>query len=106
MPTARIQLLGDFQLFFDNQAVTGLSDQQAQVFVAYLVRHHNASIKHLPLGQCLWPDRSPAAALSIFNDMLEQLLLHVPDLRRFLTLTTEALAWKADASLRCDVIDF
>ena len=106
MPTARIQLLGDFQLFFDNQAVTKLSDQQKQAFVAYLVRHHNASIKRLALGQCLWPDRSPAAALSIFNDMLEQLLHHVPDLRRFLTLTTETLAWKADASFRCDVIDF
>lgn len=106
MPTVRIQLFGDFQLFLDNQAMTELRNQQQQALVAYLVLHHDISINRRTLGQCLWPDLPPTESLSMLNHTFDELLRNVPDLRSFLTLTAETIAWRFNEPYRLDVLEF
>jgi len=106
MPTVQIQLLGNFQLTFDDQLVTGLNDVQRQVVLAYLVLHHDVLIHRRDLVQRLWSTLPLTASLAVLDHAIEDILRVWPDARRFLTLTPDTIQWPSDPSYGLDVADF
>lgn len=106
MPTARIQLLGNFQLTVDNQVVAALNDERQQTLLAYFALHQGAPLDRRDLGQRFWSMLLPAESLAALDQALTALGQTWPDVQRFLCLTTDTVLWRVDLSVDLDVADF
>ncbi|MCB0105666.1 MAG: hypothetical protein KDE53_07150, partial [Caldilineaceae bacterium] len=106
MPTAQIQLLGNFQFSLDNRVVLDRIDVRQQALIAYLTLHHDIPIDRRDLGHYLWPDTSLTDALTALNHLLDDLSRTLSALPHLLRLTPETVQWHSDAACRLDVADF
>jgi DNA-binding SARP family transcriptional activator len=101
-----IHLLGDFQLTYTGQAVTGANTARLQALLTYLVLHRHAPRTRQQLAFLFWPDTNEAQALTNLRNLLHKLRHALPEPDRFLLVDTQTVQWRADAPCTIDVADF
>jgi DNA-binding SARP family transcriptional activator len=72
-PTARIRLLGGFELDFGEGPVPPLESARAESLLAYLLLHRDAPQPRQRLAFALWPDSSEAQARTNLRHLLHNL---------------------------------
>ena len=106
-PAAGVELLGGFRLVIDGRvSARPLSARQQQI-IAFLVLHASrAPIRRQRLAGSLWPASTETQALTNLRRELHHLRESWPVLDARIDAGSRTLAWRADAGVVVDVIDF
>jgi DNA-binding SARP family transcriptional activator len=102
----RIQLLGNFSLFVDDQPVAAFSKPRLQSLLAYLLLHRATPQPRLHLAFLFWPDTSEKQAQTNLRNLLYLLRKSLPEAERCLDFSINTVQWRADAPYWCDVVEF
>lgn len=105
-PTARIRLLGQFDLRLDGEAVAPLESGRAETLLAYLLLHRDAAQPRQRVAFQLWPDSTEAQARTNLRHVLHTLRGRLPDAGRYLEITPRTLRWRSDEPCWLDVDAF
>jgi DNA-binding SARP family transcriptional activator len=106
MPTLHIQLLGGFQLYYDEAPVATIIQARRQALLAYLLLHRHTPQSRQHLAFLFWPDSTEAQARTNLRRELHQLRHVLPEADRFLAVGAQTVQWRADAPYTLDITDF
>jgi DNA-binding SARP family transcriptional activator len=106
MSTLQIQLLGNFQLSYNDAPMTTLNQARLQSLLAYLVLHRDAPQSRQQVAFLFWPDTSEAQAHTNLRQLLHHLRRAWPVVGEFVQIDARTLQWKADADFKLDVSAF
>jgi len=105
-PTLHIRLLGDFNLVYADQQVTGLNTMRLQSLLAYLVLHRDIPQQRQRLAFLFWPDTTEAQARNNLRQLLHQLRQAFPAVEHFLSADMHMLHWHPVTPFHLDVAEF
>ncbi|MEZ4672921.1 MAG: AAA family ATPase [Caldilineaceae bacterium] len=106
MANLHIQLLGEFQLIYDDAVLTTVNQARHQALLAYLLLHRYAPQSRQHLAFIFWPDTSESQALTNLRNLLYKLRQALPTPDRFLFADTQTIQWRVDAPFTLDVVEF
>ena len=95
-PLLRIQLLGGFNLVYDDAPVIGFNSARLQSILAYLILHADSPQSRQQVSFLLWPDTSESQARNNLRQFIFQLRQTLPDADRFLGADIHTIYWKTD----------
>jgi predicted ATPase/DNA-binding SARP family transcriptional activator/Tfp pilus assembly protein PilF len=104
--TLQVRLLGQFSLFYGDEALTTISADRQQSLLVYLLLHRQSPQPRHHIAFQLWPDSSEGQARSNLRNLLFSLRQALPDADRFIEITNLTLFWRPDAPFTLDVADF
>ena len=99
----RIQLLGGFNLVYDDVPVIGVNSARLQSILAYLILHADSPQSRQQVAFLLWPDASESQARNNLRQFIFQLRQALPNADRFLSADTHTVYWKTDAGQVVDL---
>ena len=105
-PVLRVQLLGGFNLVYNDAPLTGVNSPRLQSLLAYLILHADTPRPRQQLAFLLWPDTSEPQARNNLRQLLYQLRHAIPGSDRFLTADTSIVCWKTGVGQVIDVHRF
>src|SRR5690348_6537338 len=105
-PVLRVQLLGGFNLVYNDVPITGINTARLQSLLAYLILHANTPQIRQHLAFLFWPDSTEPQARNNLRQFLYQLRRALPDSDRFLTADTTTVCWKRDEGQVIDLYRF
>lgn len=105
-PTARLRLLGQFDLRVDGRTTTSPESTRAESLLAYLLLHQGTPTARQRLAFLLWPDSTEGQARTNLRHLLHTLRARAPEIDRCLVITHRTIGWRADAPCWRDVADF
>lgn len=102
----QIQLLGSFQLRYDDIPLTTINQARQQSLLAYLLLHRQTPQPRQHVAFRLWPDSSEAQAKTNLRRELYHLRRLLPQAEQFLAVDSITVAWRTTAQFTLDVADF
>lgn len=103
--TLHIRLLGDFQLVYGTESVTGVNTARVQSLLVHLLMHRNAAQSRQHLAFLFWPDSSETQARTNLRQTLHHLRQALPAAEGFLEVGARTLQWRPDAPFILDVAE-
>lgn len=103
--TLRIQLLGEFRLFVNEQPFDTLKKPRQQALLAYLLLNRHAPQSRQQVAFSFWPDTSEGQAYTNLRKVVFQLRAALPIIDDFILVDTQSLVWRQDASFSLDVAE-
>ncbi len=104
-PSLAIQLLGAFRIVAGDTSLR-LDQPRLQRLLVYLLLHRHHPRPRQQVAFTLWPDTSEEQALRNLRTLLTRLRQSLPDLDRYVEVSTYALKWRHDAPCHLDVSSF
>lgn len=104
--TLRIELLGHFQLHYDDAPVAALRQARLQSLLAYLALHSHEVVLRQQISFLYWPDANEAQARANLRKALFDLRAAIPQVDEWLQIETQTLAWRTGLQLAVDVGTF
>ncbi|MDB9529359.1 BTAD domain-containing putative transcriptional regulator [Oscillatoria sp. CS-180] len=101
-----INLLGHFQLIFEEQSVAGLQTERYQSMVAYLILNAQTPQPRSRMATVFWPNVSEAQAKASLRRELFRLRQVLPEADRILQITSTTLQWQPQLTVWLDVAEF
>jgi len=95
-PVLRVQLLGGFNLVYNNAPVIGVNPARLQSLLAYLILHADSPQSRQQIAFLLWPDTTESQARNNLRQFFFQLRKALPDPDRFLRANANTIYWKTD----------
>lgn len=105
-PVLNVQLLGGFNLIYDDTPITGINSARLQSLLAYLILHADIPQSRQHLAFVLWPDTTETQARNNLRQFFYQLRHALPNSDRFLVADTNMVYWKTDEGQIIDVQRF
>src|SRR5688500_7913946 len=105
-PILSIRLFGALDLRYGDRLLSPLSSARAEMLLAYLVLHPDASQSRQHLAFLLWPDSGEEQARTNLRHVLHDLRRALPDADRFFDVSARTLRWRTDAPYWLDVAVF
>lgn len=99
----RIQFLGSFQLYYNNEPVADLKSIRLQSLLAYLVLNRNAPQSRQQIAYQLWPVSNESQARTNLRKLFLQLRRNLPDSDNFLVFDNQVIQWRTGAPFALDV---
>lgn len=103
MALLRIQLLGAFQLQYQNEPVADFTSSRLQTLLAYLLLHRSAPQARQQIAYHLWPVSSESQARTNLRKLILQLRHTLPDAETYLRFDNQVIQWRIDAPFVLDV---
>ena len=103
VPILRVQLLGGFNIVYDEVSVTGVNSLRLQSLLTYAILHADSPQSRQHVAFLLWPDTQEAHARNNLRQFLYQLRHGLPDPDRFLAVDANRFYWKTDEAQMIDV---
>jgi len=95
-PVLQVQLLGGFNLVYNNAPVIGVNPARLQSLLAYLILHADSPQSRQQIAFLLWPDTTESQARNNLRQFFFQLRKALPDPDRFLRADANTIYWKTD----------
>ncbi len=108
-PILRVQTLGGFQAFKDEQPLQGFASDKVRLLLAYLIVEPPQPHRRESLAALFWPHASPAEARANLRWALSNLRKIIGDREAdipFLLTTRQTVQCNPSADIRSDVADF
>jgi len=102
----RINLLGDFQLYYDEKPVELAHSTRLQTLIAYIILHRSAPVIRERLAFLFWPDTSESQAHTNLRNLIHQLRQAFPFISSYITIDNHILEWHNNAAFQLDVDAF
>jgi DNA-binding SARP family transcriptional activator/predicted ATPase len=106
MTSLTVHLLGGFQLDYDGEVITAISQPRQQSLLAYLLLHRHRPLARQHLAFLFWPDSTESQAQTNLRKLLYHFRRVLPTADRFLHSDAKTVQWAVDAPLRLDVAEF
>ena len=84
MPRLKIMLMGPFQVFLDEEPVTGFESSKVRALLIYLAAEPERPVRRETLATLLWPDWPDKSALRNLTFALADLRKNIADLSAYL----------------------
>jgi DNA-binding SARP family transcriptional activator len=78
MPTLQIQLLGTFQVFYNNEPLTTISQARQRALLVYLLLHRHTPQSRRQLAFLFWPYSTETQAQANLRQLLHRLQRALP----------------------------
>ncbi len=104
-PILRIQLLGEFSLFVNDNPLTTLNKPRQQALLAYLLLYRHTPQTRQQIAFSFWPDTSEGQAYTNLRKVVFQLRQALPTVDDFIFADTQSLGWRRDTSFAFDVAE-
>ena len=91
MPTLKVQLLGDFRLFYGQEPVIGISQSRRRSLLTYLLLRRQAPQSRQQVAFLFWPDTPEAQARTNLRRELYHLRRAIPDADQFLAVNAKSV---------------
>lgn len=104
-----LSLLGPFQVFLDEQPITGFESVKVRALLAYLAAEANRPHRRETLAALLWPDWPPQSAMSNLRYALADLRKNIADREAnppYLLINRESIQLNRESNLWIDVKEF
>jgi DNA-binding SARP family transcriptional activator len=102
----QVNLLGGFQLLFDEKPVELAYSTRLQTLIAYIVLHRSASVARERLAFLFWPDTSESQARTNLRNLIHQLRQALPFISTYIDFDNNILEWRGDNAFRLDIDEF
>lgn len=100
------QLFGSLKMTFDGEEVApGFTGGKARL-LAYLILSFDRPQSRKQIAFDFWPDSTEKQALSNFRKLLHDLRVSLPQIDRYLNITSTSIQWTDDLPFCSDVRDF
>jgi DNA-binding SARP family transcriptional activator/predicted ATPase len=106
MASLTVRLLGGFQLDYDGNVITAISQARQQSLLAYLLLRRHRPLARQHLAFLFWPDSTESQAQTNLRKLLHHFRRVLPSADRFLHSDAKTVQWAVDAPLRLDVAEF
>ncbi|MBF2047921.1 MAG: NACHT domain-containing protein [Elainella sp. C42_A2020_010] len=106
VPILQMQLLGRFNLTYDDKPVPGFSSERLQSLLAYLVLHRHTPQLRQHLAFLLWPDSSDSQARGNLRKDLHILRQLLPNADTYIQTDAKTMQWRSNAPFTLDVAEF
>ena len=90
--TLTVHLLGGFRIATGQEKVAGLDQARLQRLLVYLLLHRRAPRSRQQIAFTLWPDTPDEQALKNLRTLLTRLRQALPDVDRFLDISSQCPA--------------
>jgi len=104
--TLAVRLFGGPILQIGERALPSLTSGRATALLAHLALHRDGPVPRQRLSFLLWPDSTEAQARTNLRKALHVLRHEVPDLARYLSVTSSSIHWHEHADCWVDVEAF
>ena len=102
----QLNLLGGFELFYDEKPVNLAYSTRLQTLITYIVLHRSAPVVRQRLAFIFWPDTSESQARTNLRNLIHQLRQALPFISTYLTFDNNILEWRSDTAFRLDIDAF
>ena len=102
----RVNLLGGFELFYDEKPVDLAYSTRLQTLITYIVLHRPAPVIRQRLAFIFWPDTSEGQARTNLRNLIHQLRQALPFISTYITFDNNILGWRSDIAFRLDLDTF
>jgi DNA-binding SARP family transcriptional activator len=102
----RIELFGGFDIALATGEPLKLHQPRLQQLLAFLLLNRQQPQSRRYIAFIFWPDSSEKQALANLRKLLHMLGQIVPELPRFLEITTTTMQWRQDAPAQVDIVEF
>jgi DNA-binding SARP family transcriptional activator/tetratricopeptide (TPR) repeat protein len=102
----QVNLLGGFQLFYDEKSVELAHSTRLQTLIAYIILHRPAPVVRERLAFIFWPDTSESQARTNLRNLIHQLRQALPFISTYITFDNNILEWRSDTAFRLDIDAF
>lgn len=101
------QLLGRLNIVFDGEELTTvIPGGKSRLLLAYMALDYGVPQSRKRIAFDFWPDSTEKQALSNLRKLLHDLRESVPQIDRYIRVTSGYLEWKRDVPFHCDVREF
>ncbi|HWC12366.1 MAG TPA: BTAD domain-containing putative transcriptional regulator [Acidimicrobiales bacterium] len=104
--TLAIRLFGGPALQIGERTLPPLTSGRSTALLAHLALHRDGPVPRQRLSFLLWPDSTEAQARTNLRKALHVLRHELPDLERYLSVTSRSIHWREDADCWVDVEAF
>ncbi|HUF84783.1 MAG TPA: AAA family ATPase [Acidimicrobiia bacterium] len=104
--TLAVRLFGGPVLQIGERTLPSLTSGRATALLAHLALHRDGPVPRQRLSFLLWPDSTEAQARTNLRKALHVLRHEVPDLERYLSVTSRSIHWHEHADCWVDVEAF
>jgi len=80
-----VDLLGSFQLFYDEKPIELAHSTRLQTLIAYIILHRSAPVVRERLAFLFWPDTSESQARTNLRNLIHQLRQALPFISAYIT---------------------
>ena len=102
----QLNLLGGFELFYDEKPVDLAYSTRLQTLITYIILHRSAPVVRQRLAFIFWPDTSESQARTNLRNLIHQLRQALPFISTYLTFDNNILEWRSDTAFRLDIDAF
>jgi DNA-binding SARP family transcriptional activator/tetratricopeptide (TPR) repeat protein len=102
----QVNLLGGFQLFYDEKPVDLAYSTRLQTLIAYIILHRAAPVVRERLAFLFWPDTSESQARTNLRNLIHQLRQALPFISTYVTFDNNVLKWHSNTAFRLDIDAF
>ena len=102
----QINLLGGFQIFYDEKPVELAHSTRLQTLIAYIILHRSAPVVRERLAFLFWPDTSESQARTNLRNLIHQLRQALPFISTYITFDNNILEWRGDTAFQLDIDAF
>ncbi len=102
----QINLLGGFQLFYDEKSVELAHSSRLQTLLAYIILHRSTPLVREQLAFLFWPDASESQARTNLRNLIHQLRQALPFISTYINFDNSILEWRTDTAFHLDIDAF
>ncbi len=102
----RLNLLGGFELFYDDKPVDLVYSTRLQTLITYIILHRSAPVVRQHLAFLFWPDTSESQARTNLRNLIHQLRQALPFISTFINFDTNTLEWRSEPAFQLDIDAF
>lgn len=105
-PDLRIQLLGEFDLTYNNVRVKAVHSPRLRTLLAYLILHRGVPQPRQHLAFLLWPDSAEEQARTNLRNLVHLLRQALPHSDCCLHSESQTLLWEPHVPYSLDIVEF
>jgi DNA-binding SARP family transcriptional activator len=102
----QLNLLGGFELFYDEKPVDLAYSTRLQNLITYIILHRSAPVVRERLAFLFWPDTSESQSRTNLRNLIHQLRQALPFISMHLVFDNNILKWRDDTAFRVDIDAF
>jgi DNA-binding SARP family transcriptional activator len=102
----QVNLLGGFQLFYDEKPVELAHSTRLQTLLAYIILHRSAPVARERLAFLFWPDTSESQARTNLRNLIYQLRQALPFISTYISFDNNILEWRRASAFQLDIDAF
>ncbi len=106
MPGLSVQLLGGFNLTYNDQEIKALRAERLILLLSYLFLNSEKPIPRKQLAFTFWADTTEEQARTNLRNLFHHLRKAFPEIDTFLEIEGQTVQWKSDAAIELDVAEF